>query len=183
MAPRRPSPLNLNFAKNPSLKRVFSTGGSNSKSRGRAGAGLAPPPAGPGLARQSWACAPAVRPRPLQERRRALQERRRGRAPSPDVPHRPSPHRPPRPSSPPSAPWRRVGLLCCLGSPCRWGGEDLPIDSTRPASRRLLHLSRPWCPPPPVAASSPWSSSSSSSLPCLSSLPDQLVIVINSRTS
>jgi hypothetical protein len=66
----------------------------------RAGPGLAPPPAGRGRS-SSRRC--------IQARRRALQERRRGRRPPPAVPRRPSPHRPPRLSSPPSAPWRRVG--------------------------------------------------------------------------
>jgi hypothetical protein len=128
MAPQRPSPISIQFTKTPFLSSFFSKHGPNFETDGRpdlgsrvrarrswvrspdlgsrAGPGLAPPPAGRGRS-SSRRC--------IQARRRALQERRRGRRPPPAVPRRPSPYRPPRLSSPPSAPWRRVG------SPCRWG--------------------------------------------------------------
>jgi hypothetical protein len=105
MAPWQPSPLNIFFAKNPSLKHFFSTVVLISKSRDGteltpelvsrwswacARAGLAPPPAGRRLEQRRQALQerrPEQRRRCLQERRQALQERRKGRAPLPVVPH------------------------------------------------------------------------------------------------
>jgi hypothetical protein len=112
MAPKRPSPLSITFAKTPFLNCFFSHMVPNWKSGtaepglapeqgSRTGAGHAPPPAGRG--------------RSTSRGGGALQERRRGQAPPPAVPHLAAPS--PTLAAPPlsGAPSSRAGAPLAVG--------------------------------------------------------------------